>query len=79
LMTTVVFGQNEAELRRKLGDSTAEAQRARGRIVGTAPMIAQQLRDLAAAGLDRVMLRWDDLDDTAGLRALGEGVLGRLS
>lgn len=79
LMTTVVFGQNEAEVRRKLGDSTAEVQRARGRIVGTAPMIAQQLRDLAAAGLDRVMLRWDDLDDTAGLRALGEGVLGRLS
>lgn len=78
LMTTVVFGRDEAELGRKLGDTAAEALRARGRVVGTAPIIAQQLRELAAAGLDRVMLRWDDLDDAAGLRALGEGVLGRL-
>jgi F420-dependent oxidoreductase-like protein len=78
LMTTVVFGRDETELASKLGDSTAAEHRARGRVVGTAPMIAQQLRDMAAAGLDRVMLRWEDLDDTTGLRALGEEVLGRL-
>ncbi|MBI3971672.1 MAG: TIGR03560 family F420-dependent LLM class oxidoreductase [Chloroflexi bacterium] len=78
LMTTVVFGRDEAELGRKLGGTTAEALRARGLVVGTAPAIAQQLRDMAADGLDRAMLRWQDLDDTAGLRALGEGVLGRL-
>ena len=78
MMTSVVFGRDEAELKRKIGDNSVDTMRARGRIVGTAPQIAEQLRALAAAGLDRVMLRWEDLEDAAGLRAFGEAVLGLL-
>jgi alkanesulfonate monooxygenase SsuD/methylene tetrahydromethanopterin reductase-like flavin-dependent oxidoreductase (luciferase family) len=78
MMTSVVFGRDESELKRKVGDNSVETMRARGRVVGTAPQIAEQLRTLAAAGLDRVMLRWEDLDDAAGLRAFGEAVLGLL-
>jgi len=78
MMTSVVFGRDEAELRRKVGDGSIEEMRTRGRVVGTALPIVEQLKELAATGLDRVMLRWEDLDDTAGLRALGEEVLGRL-
>ena len=78
LMTNPVFGRNENELRAKLGEQDVEALRARGRLIGTAPQIAEQLRALAAAGVDRVMLRWEDLDDTDGLRRFGEALLREL-
>ena len=78
MMTSVVFGRDDSELRRKVGDTSIDTMRARGRVVGTAPQIVEQLNQFAGAGLDRMMLRWEELDDTAGLRALGESVLGQL-
>jgi F420-dependent oxidoreductase-like protein len=78
MMTSVVFGRDEDELRRKVGESSAEEMRSRGRVVGTGPQVVEQLRALAERGLDRVMLRWEDLDDTDGLRAFGEAIRGAL-
>ncbi|HEU5316712.1 MAG TPA: TIGR03560 family F420-dependent LLM class oxidoreductase, partial [Chloroflexota bacterium] len=46
MMTSVVFGRDEGELRRKVGDASAEDMRARGRVVGTGPQIVEQLRAL---------------------------------
>ena len=63
------------DLRDKLTGQDIEALRARGRIIGTAEQIADQLRALSAAGLARVMLRWENLDDPAGLRAFGAALL----
>ena len=78
LMTSPVFGRDEAAVREKLAGQDVGELRARGRLIGTAPQIAEQLRALSAAGLDRVMLRWENLDDTDGLRRFGEALLGEL-
>jgi alkanesulfonate monooxygenase SsuD/methylene tetrahydromethanopterin reductase-like flavin-dependent oxidoreductase (luciferase family) len=75
LMTSPIYARNEAELRDRLAGRDADALRAHGRIIGTAPQIADQLRALSAAGLDRVMLRWENLDDAEGLRAFGRALL----
>jgi len=76
LMVRVVFGQNDAEVKAKLGDKTAEELRARGAIVGTPAEIPNQIQDLEAAGVQRVMLQWlDGLDDIAGIEALAWAVL----
>jgi F420-dependent oxidoreductase-like protein len=74
MMTSVVFGRDEAEVHGKVGEGSVQEMRARGRIVGTGPQIVQQLQALAEIGLDRVMLRWEDLDDTDGLRAFGAAI-----
>ena len=78
LMTTPVYGGDEAELRHKLGENNPDELRARGRLLGTAPQLADQLRALATAGLDRVMLRWENLDDADGLRQFGAALLREL-
>ena len=51
--------------------------RTKGQIVGTAQQIPAQLRELEAAGVQGVMLQWvDDLDDIAGMAALGRAARG---
>jgi hypothetical protein len=39
-------------------------------VVGTPDEVRPQLADLAAAGVQRVMLQWLDLDDLNGLEVL---------
>jgi alkanesulfonate monooxygenase SsuD/methylene tetrahydromethanopterin reductase-like flavin-dependent oxidoreductase (luciferase family) len=48
-------------------------------IVGTAEEIVEQCQQLAEAGIQRVMLQWLDLDDIAGLEAMADGILDKLS
>ena len=76
LMTGLLFGRNEAELRRKLeGRPPAEELRARGLIVGTPEQVREQVAALGEAGVQRLMLQWLDLDDLEGLAALAEAVV----
>ncbi len=77
LMTGLIFGRDQADLKRKLaGRSVTEADlRARGVIVGTGPAVVDQLAALMAAGVEQVMLQWLDLDDLNGLEALAAAVL----
>lgn len=79
LMTGLVFGMDDADLKRKLEmrGRTAEALRQDGVIVGTINQIVDQLGECANAGAQRVMLQWLDLDDIDGLEALARGVLVR--
>jgi alkanesulfonate monooxygenase SsuD/methylene tetrahydromethanopterin reductase-like flavin-dependent oxidoreductase (luciferase family) len=49
-----------------------------GVVVGTANEVVEQLGELAAAGVQRVMLQWLDLDDLDGLAALAQSVLPQL-
>jgi F420-dependent oxidoreductase-like protein len=79
LMTTVVFGRDDAELRERLAGRAAAELIAQGRFVGTAAQIADQLRPWAEAGLDGVYLRWERLDDAAGIRRMGEALLPALT
>jgi F420-dependent oxidoreductase-like protein len=75
LMTRVIFGRDEEQLAERLGNENPDDLRAAGRIVGTAAEIPDQLRALEAAGVQGVMLQWiDDLDDVAGIEALGRAV-----
>jgi len=80
LMTTVVWGANEADLARRLGNRDAREMYARNRFVGTTERIVDQLRPWDESGLDRVMLRWENFDDADGIRRMGEALnqaLGR--
>jgi F420-dependent oxidoreductase-like protein len=73
LMTRVIFGKDEDQVAERLAGESADALRAKGQIVGTAPQIPAQLRELEAAGVQGVMLQWvDDLDDIEGIAALGQ-------
>src|SRR5512143_606016 len=80
LMTGCVFGRDDAEVKRKVSarGQTMERLRERGILVGTAPEILNQLRELEQAGCQRVMLQWLDLDDLDGLEALARSVLPQL-
>jgi F420-dependent oxidoreductase-like protein len=80
LMTGAVFGRDAGELAARLAarGRTAEELRARGLLVGTGAECAEQLAALAAAGVQRVMIQWLELDDLAGLEALARAVLPAL-
>ena len=75
LMTELVFGRNETELKQKLKGHTLAELRQAGQVVGTAAGVNEQLAELAEAGVQRVMLQWLDQDDLDGLEALAEAVL----
>jgi len=77
LMTGVYFGTDDAHLKRLLDENgtTAEEARSRGILVGTPSALKDQLAELAAAGVQRVMLQWLDLDALDRLEALAHAVL----
>jgi F420-dependent oxidoreductase-like protein len=75
MMTGIIFGRDEAELRRKTNGADPADLRARGRVAGTAGEVVDQLGALAEAGLQRVMLQWLDLDDLDRLEAFAQTVL----
>jgi len=77
LMAGCLFGRDTAEVERKLAgrNRTAAEMHERGVAVGTGEQIAAQLDAWAAAGVQRIMLQWLDLDDLEGLEALA-GVVG---
>jgi F420-dependent oxidoreductase-like protein len=78
LMTGALFARDEAELAGKLppGRTAVELQE-RGLIVGAPEQFKQQLAQFAAAGVQRVMLQWLDLDDMERLEAMADVVIGR--
>lgn len=76
MMTGLIFGRDEAELRRKLeGRPSVEDLRARGVLVGTPAQVREQAEALAEAGVQRLMMQWLDLDDLEGLAALAAALL----
>jgi alkanesulfonate monooxygenase SsuD/methylene tetrahydromethanopterin reductase-like flavin-dependent oxidoreductase (luciferase family) len=84
LMTGCIFGLNHKEVegkvnRRTHGQRTSAELRQRGLIVGTADEIVQQCQQLTEVGIQRVMLQWLDLDDIAGLEAMADGIIDKLS
>ncbi len=84
LMTSCIFGIDREDVERKVSQRTRGQRspsdlRQRGAIVGTASDIVQQCQQLAQAGVERVMLQWLDLDDTAGLEKMAQGISGQLS
>jgi F420-dependent oxidoreductase-like protein len=83
LMVGTIFGRNTADIDRQLDALAAERGshfsaaelRDGGRVVGTSQEIREQLEVYAAAGVQRIMLQWLDLDDLDGLEALAQDLL----
>jgi F420-dependent oxidoreductase-like protein len=77
LANTTIFGRDDRELRRKIEARglTPDRLAQSGVIHGTGPQIVDQLGHYQAAGVQRVMLQWLELDDLDGLAALAEAVL----
>jgi F420-dependent oxidoreductase-like protein len=77
MMTGCVFGKDDVVLNEKLSarKRTVDELHARGVVAGSASQVKEQLAVLEAAGLQRIMLQWLDLDDLAGLEALAKVVL----
>ncbi len=70
LMTGLVFGRREDDLTDNSYGGAPDALRARGILVGTPETLPAQLEPLAAAGVQRVMLQWLDLENLDGLDLL---------
>ena len=77
MMTGCVFGKDAAALNEKVvvRKRTLDELQARGIVAGNASQVREQLAVLEAAGLQRIMLQWLDLDDLDGLEALAKAVL----
>lgn len=76
MMTGCVFGKDAAALNEKVvvRKRTLDELQARGIVAGNASQVREQLAVLEAAGLQRIMLQWLDLDDLDGLQALAKAV-----
>jgi F420-dependent oxidoreductase-like protein len=75
IMTNVLFGRDDAEVKRKVGDRDMAALQSRGVLVGTKGALQDQLGALAEAGAQRALLQWLDLEDIDGLEALAHAIL----
>ncbi len=77
LMTGLVFGRTDGDLRQKLSDAGAvrDDLTGRGMVVGTPSEVVDQVERLGEAGVQRVMLQWLALDDLDGLEAFAHAVL----
>ena len=77
MMTGCFFAATDSELQRKIEsrNKTIEQLHQQGMVAGSASVVKDQLLELEAAGLQRIMLQWLDLDDLVGLEALAKAVL----
>jgi len=77
MMTNCMFGKDETALKEKLAARrrSVDELQARGVVAGSPAQMQDQLKTLEAAGLERIMLQWLDLDDLEGLEALAKSVL----
>lgn len=77
LMTSVFYRPTQAQLDAFLHESgvSSEAREAGKIIVGTGAEVVDQLAARFQAGVDRVMLRWLELDDLENLALLARDVL----
>jgi F420-dependent oxidoreductase-like protein len=77
MMTGCIFGETNSVVEqntaaRTQGKFSPQQLRERGRIVGTAAEIKEQLEHFSETGLDSIMLQWIDLDDMDGIRTLAD-------
>jgi F420-dependent oxidoreductase-like protein len=77
LMTGCVFGKDSAALQERLAARGRSKQQLieRGVIVAAGRELTEQLAQFSAAGVQRLMLQWLDLDDLDGLREMAKVVL----
>jgi F420-dependent oxidoreductase-like protein len=74
-MKGLIFGRDDAELKRNLDGRDPAALLERGMIVGTPGAVVDQLGQLAEVGMQQVMFQWFEMDDLDGLEAFAQAVL----
>ncbi len=84
MMTGCIYGVDHEDVQKKVnlrshGQRSIDDLRQRGMVVGTAQEIVEQCRQLNSIGVQRLMLQWLDLDDTAGIESMAGGILDALS
>ena len=77
MMTGLVPGKDDADVRQQAErrNTTVDALRERGIIVGTQTEVVEQLGALAEAGVQRVMLQWFDWNAPETLAAIADALL----
>lgn len=77
IMVNLLYGQDPHRLERELGEqgTSFEDLRSQGRIAGYPEDIVGQIRSYQAAGAERIMLQWLDMDNLEGLKSLASEVL----
>lgn len=76
LMNRVIIGRDQAQVDERRGEASIDELRARGVLVGSPPEIRDQLRELAGAGVEVVMLQWlDGLDDIPGIEFMAKELI----
>jgi F420-dependent oxidoreductase-like protein len=80
LMTGLAWAPTTEQFERRLSETgrTREQLAERGVLHGALDEIPAQIRAFAAAGVQRIMVQWMDLDDIAGLEQFAGHVLPRL-
>jgi F420-dependent oxidoreductase-like protein len=80
LMIPVTIAPDEAALKKKLGDQfqAPDALVEWKRIVGTPQQVLDQVGRYAEAGMERIMLMWQDQDDIEGIHLLAETLVGKV-
>lgn len=81
MMMPNIFARDDADLQAKLEarGRTLEELRERGAVAGTPSMWVDQIGELEAAGCERVMVQWLDLDDLDGLEILARDVMPQVT
>jgi F420-dependent oxidoreductase-like protein len=79
LMQGSAYGKDDAAVAEKLAGRDREQLAARGLLVGGAAEAVERLGQFAAAGVQRIMVQWIDLDDIAGLEHFAANVLPQLA
>jgi len=83
LMVGTLYGRNQSDIDRQLDAMAARRDRHYsaaelrddGMVVGTSQDFREQLEEYAAAGVQRIMLQWLNLDDLDGLAVLAGALL----
>ena len=74
VMQAVEVGRSDAEIAAKLEKRAWMTWREPGLFAGSAAALHERLEEFAAAGADRIILQWLDLDDLEGLRVLANAL-----
>ncbi len=76
LMTRIIIGRDQDQVDQRRGDASADELRERGVLIGTPEQVREQLRELAAAGVEVVMLQWlEGLDDIEGIEFMARELI----
>ncbi len=81
IMLGTIYGHDKAEIERRMprwakDKYTVKELKENGILVGAGDELAVQISQYAAAGAQRIMMQWLDLDDIGGLTALAQDVIG---